>query len=312
MGSKMESDKLKQNKIIGHSAAIFTILVWATTFISTKILLIDFEPLEILFFRFIIGFVVLLLMYPHRLKDTTLKQEAAFAAAGLCGVCLYYLLENIALTYTLASNASVILSIAPFFIAILTYLFLKTGEKPTVTFFAGFVVAMGGIVLISLNGSALKLNPLGDILCVIAAFVWSCYSIITRKIGEWGYSVVLTVRRSFFWGILFMIPALFFLDFEWGLERFANLSYLFNIIYLGMGASAFCFVTWNVAVNRLGTITTSTYVYIIPTITVAASALILNEPITSYSVIGTVLTIAGLFLSQYKSRKTGAAGTESI
>lgn len=299
----MEHNQLKQNKIMGHAAAIFTILVWATTFISTKILLIDFEPLEILFFRFIIGFVVLCIMCPHRLKNTTPKQELTFAVAGLSGVCLYYLLENIALTYTLASNASVILSIAPFFIAILTYFFLKTGEKPTAVFFAGFAVAMVGIVLISMNGSALQLNPLGDILCVIAAFVWACYSIITRKIGEWGFSTVLTVRRSFFWGILFMIPALFFLDFEWGLERFANPVYLLNIVYLGMGASAFCFVTWNVAVNRLGTITTSTYVYIIPTITVIASALILGEPVTRYSVIGTFLTLAGLFLSQYKSGK---------
>ena len=35
--------------------------------------------------------------------------------AGLCGVCLYYLLENIALTFTMASNVGVIISVAPFF-----------------------------------------------------------------------------------------------------------------------------------------------------------------------------------------------------
>ena len=102
-------------KATGHLAVLVTILIWGTTFISTKVLLVDFEPIEILFFRFILGFLALLIVYPHRMKGTTKRQEAVFAAAGLCGVCLYYLLENIALTYTMASNVGVIISIAPFF-----------------------------------------------------------------------------------------------------------------------------------------------------------------------------------------------------
>ncbi|MCB6367639.1 DMT family transporter, partial [Intestinibacillus massiliensis] len=92
----------------GHGAALFTILVWGTTFISTKILLTDFTPIEILFFRFLLGLAALILVYPRRLRLTERKQEVTFALAGLCGVCLYYLLENIALTYTMASNVGVI------------------------------------------------------------------------------------------------------------------------------------------------------------------------------------------------------------
>ena len=99
----------------GHLAALITILIWGTTFISTKVLLVDFQPIEILFFRFLMGLLALLIVCPHRLKGTTIKQESVFAAAGLCGVCLYYLLENIALTYTMASNVGVIISVAPFF-----------------------------------------------------------------------------------------------------------------------------------------------------------------------------------------------------
>ena len=55
-----------------------------------------------------------MLVYPHRLRGTTRRQELTFAAAGLCGICLYYLLENIALTYTLAANVSVMVALAPF------------------------------------------------------------------------------------------------------------------------------------------------------------------------------------------------------
>lgn len=108
----------------GHVLALITILIWGTTFISTKILLRDFEPVAILFIRFIIGYVVLLVIYPKRLRNKDLKLEALLAGAGLCGITLYYLLENISLTYTLVANVGVIVSIAPFFTAILAHLSL--------------------------------------------------------------------------------------------------------------------------------------------------------------------------------------------
>ncbi len=282
---------------IGHLAALLTIVIWGTTFISTKILLVDFQPVEILLFRFIIGFLALLMAAPKRLTDVSLKQEITFMAAGLCGISLYYLLENIALTFTMASNVGVIISVAPFFTAILTRFFIK--EKLKVNFFIGFAFAMAGIVLISFNGQRLELNPLGDILAVAAALVWACYSILTKKISSFGYSVILTTRRTFFYGILFMIPAVFLFDFELDLSRFANMTYLLNILYLGLGASALCFVTWNFAVKILGAVKTSIYIYIVPVVTVITSVLILDESITWISVTGTALAIAGLFISGY-------------
>ncbi|MDD4599539.1 MAG: DMT family transporter, partial [Negativicutes bacterium] len=86
--------------------------------------------------------------------------------------------ENIALTYTFASNVGGIISIAPFFTAIFAHLFLD-GEKLRWQFFIGFAVAIIGIFLISFNGSShLKLNPTGDILAVLAAMVWAAYSVL--------------------------------------------------------------------------------------------------------------------------------------
>lgn len=291
---------MEQNKATGHLSALLTILIWGTTFISTKVLLVDFQPVEILFFRFVMGLLALLIVYPHRMKGTTRKQELTFVVAGLCGVCLYYLLENIALTYTMASNVGVIISVAPFFTAILSHLFLKQDEKLRANFFIGFVVAMAGIALISFNGSTLQLNPVGDLLALLAAFLWACYSILTRKISNFGYNTILTTRRVFFYGILFMIPALFLFDFKLDLSRFANMTYLLNILFLGLGASALCFVTWNFAVKLLGAVKTSIYIYLVPVITVAASVLILHEPFTWMTGMGTVLTLAGLLLSESK------------
>ena len=87
------------------------------------------------------------------------------------------------MTYTMASNVGVIISVAPFFTAILSHLFLKKEEKMGAGFFIGFAVAMVGIVLISTNGASLKLNPFGDVLALLAAFIWACYSILSRRIS---------------------------------------------------------------------------------------------------------------------------------
>ena len=292
-------------RMAGHLAALFTIIIWGTTFISTKVLLTDFKPVEILFFRFVMGFAALFLVCPHRMKGVGRRQELTFVLAGLCGICLYYLLENIALTYTMTSNVGVIISVAPFFTAILSCLFLRSEGKLRANFFIGFVVAMAGIALLSFNGSQMKLNPVGDVLAVLAAFVWACYSILTRKISSFGYPVILTTRRTFFYGILFMVPALFFFDFEMGLERFADLTHLLNILYLGLGASALCFVTWNLAVKALGAVKTSVYIYMVPVITVVTSVLVLKETVTLVSVMGTFLAVAGLFFSEYNRKGSG-------
>lgn len=287
-------------KTIGHLAALLTIIIWGTTFISTKILLVGFQPVEILFFRFVMGFIVLLMLSPKRLKTANRKEELTFAVAGLCGICLYYLLENIALTYTLASNVGVIISVAPFFTAILAHLVIKSEEKLRLQFFTGFIVAMVGIVLISFNGQELELNPIGDLLAIVAALVWAFYSILTKKINSFGYPVILTTRRTFFYGILFMLPTLFFFDFQLDLSRFGELTYLLNLLYLGLGASALCFVTWNFSVKELGAVKTSVYIYMVPVITVLTSVLILHEQVTVLASIGTILTLIGLFLSEYK------------
>ena len=258
------------------------------------------SPIEILFLRFTIGFIVLLVFYPHRLKVKERKQELYFAAAGLCGVTLYYLFENIALTYTFASNVGVIISIAPFFTAIFAHFFLDR-EKLRLQFFIGFAVAVIGIFLISFNGSSnLKLNPLGDILAVLAAVVWAAYSVLTKRISGFHYNTIQATRRIFFYGLVFMVPALLIFGFEPKINQLIQPVILCNILFLGLGASALCFVTWNTAVKILGAIKTSVYIYMVPVITVITSVIVLRETITGVAIFGIVLTLSGLIISEIK------------
>ncbi len=289
----------------GHLAALFTVLIWGTTFISTKVLLKAFTPIEILFIRFIIGYLALILMSPHKLMIKERKHELLFLGAGLSGVTLYFLLENIALTLTYASNVGIVVSIAPIFTAFFAHMFLA-GEKLKPSFFIGFITAMAGIFLISYNGSTvMKLNPLGDILAVLAAAVWGVYSVFSKKISNLGYPTIMSTRRIFFYGLVFMLPALFYFKVDIDPAQVIKPIYLLNIIYLGLGASAICFVTWNLAAKLLGAIKSSLYIYIVPVITVAVSFIILHEKITGVAVFGILLTLLGLVLSErnFKSEK---------
>ena len=288
---------------MGHAAALTTITIWGVTFVSTKVLLIDFEPVEILFYRFIIGLIVLMIAYPNRLKWTGAKQELMFMAAGLSGVTMYYLLQNIALTYTTASNVGVITSVGPIFTALLAN-WLLDEKKLKVSFFIGFFVAITGISLISFSGiTDLQLNPAGDILALIAAVFWAVYSILVKKISEYGYDTIQVTRRIFFYGLVFMTPAFFVFRFNLGIERFSQPANIFNILFLGICASALCFVTWNSAVKFLGAVKTSVYIYLVPVITVAASVIVINEKITHMMAVGIILTLAGLFISERKASK---------
>ena len=291
----------EKNNISGHITALITILIWGLTFISTKILLVDFTPIEILFFRFVIGFLALLIVYPHRLKLTDRKQEWIFACAGLTGVTLYYLLQNFALIHSLASNIGVVVSVAPFFTAILAHFFADK-EKLKPNFFIGFIAAISGIILMSFSGgSGFEFHPLGDILAVLAAAVWAVYSLLAKKISTFGYNSIATTRHTFFYGLLFLVPVFLLTDSRLALERFEESANLLNMLFLGLAASAICFVTWNYAVKLLGPVKTSVYIYIVPVVTVLSSVLILHEKITLVLALGIILALIGLFVSESKS-----------
>lgn len=298
MGTTAARETGMAGKILaGHMAAILSVLVWGVTFISTKILLEDFGPLEILFYRFFAGWLALWLFCPKLLPLQDLKREGLFALAGFCGVTLYFLLENMALVWTLASNASVIVSIAPFFTALLAWLLIGD-PRPGWNFYAGFGLAITGIALISFNGQKLQLNPLGDGLAFFAAISWAFYSIATRKLSELALGTLLTTRRIFFYGLVFILPCFFFAPPQAPLGALLEIRNAGNLLFLGLGASALCFVTWTFALGSIGTASASAYIYLVPVISIISAAAILGEPATPMIISGCALTITGLVASE--------------
>lgn len=300
---------ITENRLTGHIVALFTIFVWGVTFISTKILLRSFSPYEILLIRFFIGWLALFALAPRRIKNFTPRTRLICAGAGLTGVTLYFLLENIALEYTTASNAAIIVSLAPFFTALVAFIFLKT-RKPEFNFYVGFVLSMSGVVLISYNPGETSLNPLGDALALLAAVAWAFYSALIRELTKSGIDTLTASRAVFFYGLLFMAPLAFWLPISFPVKTLFEPINLANILFLGVGASALCFASWTFAIKRLGVVRSSLYIYLVPGVTVVVAAFVLREPLTQKITLGVLLTVAGLLYAE-RSKTNPDAGDAS-
>lgn len=294
----------KINKtLIGHILAAFTIGVWGTTFIATKILLEDFTPLEIMVFRTILGFVGLFIIYPKIFKWTNWKDELYMFIASLSGLTIYQLLENIAIDYTQASNVSIITSCAAFFTAICSKIFLKD-EKITRLFYIGFLVSMIGVVFVSVNGGgSLDIFPLGDFISLIAAVLWGAYGVVVKLVSKSNYNPIQLTRRIMFYAMIAFIPMALINGSDLTLTRFLNVENLLLTLFLGIVASSICFLTWNMAVDYLGAVKSGLYVYFNPVVTIIFGIIILNEKLKVWGIIGTILIFIGLYISTYKKKE---------
>ena len=291
----------QEREWIGHVLAAGMVAVWGTTFIATKILLEYFTAVEILLIRFVFGFLALGLACPKKLHLLSKWHELYFAGAGLSGVLIYYLLENIALSYSTASNVGVIVACAPMFTAI--FWAISTRESLKIHFVIGFLLAIGGIAFISFTGGEqVQVNPLGDGLALCAAIAWGIYSVLIRRISEQGYPLIPMTRHIFLYGVIFMIPVVAKMGFRPPVTAFKRPEVLLMLAFLSFLASAACFVTWNIAVKRLGAVKTSVYIYLSPVITIVCAALVLHERMQASMFIGTALVFFGLVISEGRLR----------
>ena len=166
------------------------------------------------------------------------------------------------------------------------------------TLFVGFAAALTGIILIGLNGNfVLKLNPVGTSSPRWRRVVWACYSILMKKIGAFRMNMVFCTRKVFFYGLLFMLPALFIFDCASARTLRVPGQYAEPPLPR-IRRVRLCFVTWNWAVRILGAVKTTVYIYLVPVVTVVSSVIILHETITPLAIVGTALTLTGLIVSQ--------------
>ena len=278
-----------------HLAALFTVSVWGATFVSTKALIAaGLTPAEIFLMRFALGYLCILPLAPRRLRAENRRDEAAFAAAGVCGGSLYFLLENVALEYAPASNVSLLVCTAPVWTALAAGR-ADRGERMTRRQAAGAALAAAGMALVVLNGRfVLHISPAGDLLALAAALSWMGYSLVIKRLGA-RYPASFIARKVFFYGMATILPVFAFRPFAATGELLARPVVWANLLVLGVVASGFCYALWNAVMRRLGAVRATNYIFFNPLVTMLTAALCIGERITAPALAGAAMILCGMW-----------------
>ena len=276
-----------KKKTLGHIYALFTILVWGSCFVLTKVMLTAYTPTQIIPLRMGLAYLTLWALRPKTMK-LPWKDELMFILIGITG-------GTGAGQHLFAVGVEFL---SPILTVILAQLFSRKGEKLGKLVYIGAVVAIAGVVLVVLNGTlSFHLSPLGDLLALAAALMWAVYSILVKKYTE-RYDNFLVTRRVFLWAFLTSLPLVLLTD---GLPSltplFTQPNILISWLFLGVFGNAVCFAIWNIAFKRLGVVVTNNYLYASPFVTVVVGWLLLDEKISWMSILGAVLITLGVIFA---------------
>ena len=308
---------MSSNKFAYHLLALAVVAVWGVTFVCTKTLIgAGMDPAGIFAVRFTLAYVgiwVLCLTGKEKVRifSDSLKDELMFLFLGVTGGSFYFLPENTALAYAQASNVAFLVCVAPVFTAIFTLIgrrfpegrFVDGLEYVKVGFplVGGTVLALVGMAMVLFDGSSLELSLKGDLLSIGAALCWALYSMFMGQMTK-DYGALMATRKVFFYGLLTIIPFLSGSADSFSLSILGQPVVYLNLLFLGLIASLACFVAWNVAMSKLGNVTSTNYVYLNPVFTLITAAIILGERMTPVSMIGSVAILGGVVLAGQRQR----------
>ena len=291
-------------RILYHVVAFIVVAIWGATFVSTKLLLLGgLSAAQIFTLRFIIAYVLLLvfcLFRGIRWMADNWRDELLMALLGLTGGSLYFLTENNAMIYTTTTNTSLIVSLCPLIATPLIGYFYKS-ERVSNRQLAGSLMAAVGVVLVVLNGHfVLHLSPIGVLLAFSASLCWAFYSLLMVSANQ-HYDTVFITRKVFFYGLVFMIPYYIWCPGLGVHQLVQHPSLIWHLLFLGCVASMLCFLAWNWVLKKLGSVATTNYVYFNPVTTIVFAWSVLQEQITIWFMLGTLLILLGLYLADKSS-----------
>ena len=292
-------------KGIGHLMAFVTVSIWGSTFVFTKMLLINgLSPAQIFTLRFMIAYVLLLAFelvtrrQSFRLVSRSWRDELMLLLLGVSGGSLYFLTENAAMLYTTATNTSLIVCSCPLFAMLLIALVYRKSERFTGVQVVGSRLACLGMAGVVMNGHfVLHLSPVGDLLAFAACLCWAVYSLLMKAVTE-RYSTFFITRKVFFYGLLTILPYYVVFPGFPSVEVIFSRGVIWNLLFLSVVASMVCFLVWNWVIRRLGAVIATNWVYFNPITTILFAWWLLHEQITPWFLLGTVLILTGMFLCE--------------
>ncbi len=291
-----------------HIIAIFTVCIWGTTFVSTKVLLhAGLTPSGIFLVRFVLAYIGMALACRKGWRCASWRDECLMVLAGMSGGSFYFLTENTALEYALAGTVSFIVCTAPVGTALLYAVWhRRSSARLPRRLWVGMAVSLVGVALVAGgDASEMAAHPvLGGCLALCAAFSWAVYQNIVKPLGcRYGASVL--TRKVFGYGLLTIVvyeavagcfsgqyalsavvhntAAVLSEPMVWG-----------NLLFLGLVASLACYFVWNKVVEKLGAVVSANYIYLNPLTTCLFSALFLGESFDFSMCVGGVAILVGV------------------
>ena len=299
----MRSFSSKSSLLLYHAGAAIAVIGWGISFIATKVLLgSGLNPIEIYIYRFAIAYLALLIFSHKRIRSNSWRHELLFMLGGMVGGSIYFIAENVALEYTLVSNVSLITSLSPL-LTVLLIGFLYRSERPGRETILGSTVAFLGVGLVIFNSSFnLSINPLGDLLSLLAAFCWAIYSIILKRVNPL-YSALFITRKTFFYGVITALPFLLIESEIASPSVLMQPKLLLNLLFLALYCSMFAYLLWAMAIGKLGAVKANNYMYFQPVVTLVFSFLILGEKISAVGYTGCAMILLGVWMSDYLQQR---------
>lgn len=297
MNTTLPQVKKTESTFGAHLGLLFTTIIWASTFINIKFVLEQVPANTLAFLRFFIASIVLVLYFICSHKPLIKVKDLGWVAlCSLTGVTLYNVLQNQGLKYAGATDAAILASLAPVFMAILARIFLK--EHISLRQAIGIIIAFTGTVLVATNGT-INITGLnhtrlwGDFLVSITGLSWALYNIILKKLLR-KYPVETVLTYTTIGGTLFLFPLAFYEVPSLG--KISIWGWV-NIFYLGLLASALAYFLWNKALTKVPTITAGAYLYFLPVLAAFIAFLFLHEIPTVYTITGGIMTLIGTYFA---------------
>ena len=293
----------RNSNIFYHFVAFLTVAIWGTTFVATKVLMLNgLSPAQIFTLRFSIAYVLMLCFNHRRFLADSWRDEAKMALLGITGGSLYFYSENEAMNFTTTTNTSLIVCSCPLFATLLVRMVYKDSSRIHIVQLLGSLLAFVGMIIVVLNGRfVLHLSPVGDALAFTACMCWAIYSLLMKSVSN-HYGAAFITRKVFFYGVLTILPYYLFIPGFPPIEVFCRLQVFGNLLFLGCLASMICFLTWNWCISKLGTVKATNWVYFNPITTMIFASWVLDEKITPYFLVGATCILLGMYVADKKTR----------
>ena len=295
---------MKLSNLLPHLALLFSMFVWSSTFVGLKIALSAYSPVEAMTGRMLAAAVVCLPLLPNIIRSfRDRNSRQIMLVSGICMPCLYFLFESNALRFTSSAQAGMVMALQPLAVAVAARIFL--GESMPKLAWAGFAIALTGVIWISLDAIATQSAPspiLGNGLELLAVLCATGYTLCIRRLTGKVSHLTQTGAMVFIGTIFFFTLNILPIETETiTLENnFPSWLPLASIIYLGIVPTFAGYGLYSYGVMKLSAAKAASYNNCIPVMTLFMGVLMLDEHITTEQYIAILLVISGIILSQIK------------